>query len=127
MITKENKHPESFQKEINEAISKIEDKQKEEVDNKESEKLRQKFLKKYSDVFTKKLRIGDAIKCSSVKIETKNDRNIKHLDCRTPIPVQLHLRKAANQELTDFVKAGIIEKCHHFTPWLSCWMFISKK
>ena len=44
-----------FQKVINEAISKIEDKEKEEEDKKKAEKLRQKYLKKYSDVFTKKM------------------------------------------------------------------------
>ena len=38
MRTKEDKHPESFQKVINKAISKIEDKPKEEEDKKESEK-----------------------------------------------------------------------------------------
>ena len=69
----------------------------------------------------------DIMKCASVKIERKNDQNIKPVNCRTPIPVQLHLRKAADQELKDFIKAGIIEKCHHFTPWLSHGMFISKK
>ena len=42
-----------FQKVINKAISRIEDKQKEDEDKKEAEKLRQKFLKKYSDVFPK--------------------------------------------------------------------------
>ena len=70
---------------------------------------------------------GDTIKCDPVKIETKTDRNIKPVNCRTPIPVQLHFRKAADQEIKDFLKAGIIEKCHHFTPWLSRGMFIGKK
>ena len=69
----------------------------------------------------------DVIKCAPVKIEKKKDRNIKPVNCRTPIPIQLHLRKAANQELKDFVKAGIVEKCHHWTPWLCCGMFIPKK
>ena len=53
MRTNENEHLASFQKIINEAISRIEDKQKEEEDKKEAEQVRQKFLKKYSDVFTK--------------------------------------------------------------------------
>ena len=74
--------------------------------------------KKYSDVFKKYLEKGDTIRCNPVKIETKTDRNIKPVNCRTPIPVQLHFRKAAGQEIKDFLKAGIIEKCHHFTPWL---------
>ena len=62
-----------------------------------------------------------------MKIETKKDQNIKPINCRTPILVQLHFRKAADQEIKDFLKAGIIEKCHHFTPWLSRGMFIRKK
>ena len=52
--------------------------------------LRKKYLKKYSDVFKKKLEKGDTIICNPVKIEIKTDRNIKPLNCRTPIPVQLH-------------------------------------
>ena len=70
---------------------------------------------------------GDTIRCDPVKIETKKDQNIKPINCRTPILVQLHFRKAADQEIKDFLKAGIIEKCHHFTPWLSRGMFIGKK
>ena len=89
--------------------------------------MKTEFLKKYGDVFTKKLRKGDVIKCAPVKIETKNDRNIKPVNCCTPIPVQLHLRKAANQELKDFVKAGIVKKYQHWTPWLCRGMFIPKK
>ena len=90
-----------FQKVINEAKSKIENKEKEEEDKKKAEKLRQKYLKKYSDVFTIKLKKGDIMKCAPVKIEKTNDRNIKPVNCRTPIPVQLHLRKAADQELKE--------------------------
>ena len=48
------------------------------------------------------------MKCNEVKIETKKDRKIKPTNCRTPIPVQLHFRKAAHQEIKDSLKAGII-------------------
>ena len=62
-----------------------------------------------------------------MKIESKTDRNMKPLNCRTPIRIELHFRKAADQEIKDFLKVGIIEKCHHFTLWLSRGMFIGKK
>ena len=70
---------------------------------------------------------GDTIKCDTVKIEIKTNQNINPVNYRTPIPVQLHIRKVADPELKVFIKAGIVEKCHHFTPWLSRGMFISKK
>merc|ERR1711954_392046 len=78
--------------------------------------LRKKYLKKCSDVFKKRLEKGDTIRCDTVKIETKKDSNIKPINCRT---VQLHYRKAADRKIKVFLKAGIIKKCNHFTPWLS--------
>ena len=113
MIIMETEQPEIFQKVIKEAISRIEDKQQEEDDKKEAEKLRQKFLKKYLDIFTKKLKKGYVIDCNPVKIETKKNHNIKPVNCRTPIPIPLHFPKPANQELKYYLQAGIIEGCHH--------------
>ena len=45
----------------------------------------------------------------------------------TPIPIPLYLCKAANAELKRYIQAGIIEKCHHWTPWLCRFMFVPKK
>ena len=50
-----------FQKVLNEAILKIKSKVKEGEDRKIAEMLRKKYLKKYSDVFKKKLEKGDTI------------------------------------------------------------------
>ena len=44
-----------FKEVLEEAISKIESKEKEEENRKIAEMLRKKYLKKYSDVFKKKL------------------------------------------------------------------------
>ena len=57
----------------------------------------------------------------------RKDSNIKPVNCRTPIPVLAHHRKSADREIKDFLRAGIIKKCHHHTPWLSRGMFIGKK
>ena len=105
-----------FKKVLEEAISIIGSKEKEEENRKIAEVLKKKYLKKYSDVFKKRLERGDTIRCDPVKIETKKDSNIKPINCRTPIPVQLHYRKAADREIKDFLKAGIIKTCHHHTP-----------
>ena len=61
--TQEDKNPELFQKLLNEAISKIESREKEEENRKIAERLRKKYLKKYSDVFKKKLEREDTMKC----------------------------------------------------------------
>ena len=76
---------------------------------------------------TTKLKKGDIIKCDPLKIETKKDRKIKPVNRRVPIPIPIHLHKAANKELQDYLEAGIVEKCHHSTPWLSPGLFIAKK
>ena len=86
-------HRKIFQRVLKEAISKLESKEKEDEDKKIAEMPRKKYLKKYSDVFKKKWGKGDTIRCNPVKIETKTDRNIKPINCRTPIPVQLHSEK----------------------------------
>ena len=39
----------------------------------------------------------------------------------------MHYRRAADRDIEDFLKAGIIKKCHHHTPWPSRGMFIGKK
>ena len=56
--TQEDKNPEIFQKVLQEAILKIECKEKEEENRRIAEMLRKKYLKKYSDVFEKKLEKG---------------------------------------------------------------------
>ena len=78
-------------------------------------------------MFTEKLKKGDTIKCKPVKIEKKKDKNIKPVNCRTPIPIPIHLRKPANVELKGYLEAGIIERRNHWTPWLCRGMFIPKK
>ena len=59
--------------------------------------LRKKYLKKYSDVFKKRLERGDTIRCDPVKIETKKDSNIK------PIVVELPFlsRRTIEEQLTE--------------------------
>ena len=91
------------------------------------EENRKKYLKKYSDVFKKRLERGNTIRCNPDRIETRKDSNIKPINCRTPIPVLAHYRKSADREIKDFLRAGIIKKCHHHTPWLSRGMFIGKR
>merc|ERR1711954_175330 len=107
-----DKNPEMFQKVLNEAISKIESKEKEEENRKIAEMLRKKCLKKYSDIFKKRLERGDTIRCNPVKIETKTDSNIKPINCRTPIPIQLHYRKAADREISQNFHFLLISSFH---------------
>ena len=81
-----------FKEVLEEAISKIESKEKEEENRKIAEMLGKKHLKKYSDVFKKRLKRGDPIRCDPVKIKTIKDLNFKPINCRTHIPVQAHYR-----------------------------------
>ena len=108
--TQEDKNTEMFKKVLEEAISKIESKEKEEENRKIAEMLRKKYLKKYSDVFKKRLERGDTIRCNPVKIETNKDSNIRPINCRTPIPVEAHYRRAADREIKDFLKAGNLKE-----------------
>merc|ERR1711954_455845 len=45
----------------------------------------------------------------------------------TPVPVPDHYRKSADKQIGDFLRPGIIKRCHHHTPWLSRGLFIGKK
>ena len=58
-----------FKKVLEEAILKIESKEKKSENRKIAEMLRKKYLKKYSDVFKKRLERGDTIRCNPVKIK----------------------------------------------------------
>ena len=62
-----------------------------------------------------------------MKIETKSDEKIKPVNCCVPVPIPLHLRKAADKELKALLDAGVLEKYHHWTPWLSKGLFVVKK
>ena len=55
-----------FKKVLEEAISKIESKEKDEENRKIAEGIKKKYLKKYSDVFKKRLERGDTIRCDPV-------------------------------------------------------------
>ena len=92
-----------------------------------AEDIRKKYMKKYADVFKEKLERGDKIKCQLVRIETTKDSRIKPVNCRTPVPVLAHYRKSADKQIRDFLRAGIIKRCNHHTPWLSRGLFIGKK
>ena len=81
---------------LDEAISRIKSKEKDEENRKIAEGIKKKYLKKYADVFKKKLERGDKIKCQTVQIETTKDSNIKPVNCRTPVPVLAHFRKSAD-------------------------------
>ena len=62
-----------FKKVLDKAILKIESKEKEEENRKIAEMLRKKYLKKYLDLFRKRIERGDTIRCDPVKIETLKD------------------------------------------------------
>ena len=81
-----------------------------------AKRIKKKYLKKYSDVFKKKLERGDTIRCDPVCIETRIYSNIKPVNCRTPIPVLAHYRKSADRRIKDFLCAGIIKKCYLTPP-----------
>merc|ERR1712081_150239 len=105
----------------------VENKETEEKNKRIAEEMRKKFLKKYSDVFKEKLEKGDKVRCPPVRIETIKNTKVKPINCRVPAPVPAHYRKASDKLIRDFLKAGIIERCHHHTPWLSRSLFVSKK
>ena len=125
--TKEVENPELFKQVLNQAIANIESKDAQEKNKKIAEDMKKKYLKKYRDVFKEKLERGDKVKCPPVRIETIKGSRIKPINCRTPVPVPAHYRKSADKQIRDFLRAGIIERCHHHTPWLSSGLFISKK
>ena len=43
---------------------------------------------------------------------------------KTPIPVPLHLRKAADAELRRAIKGGWLKPVHHATTWCATGMFV---
>ena len=112
---------------LDEAIANIESKENNEKNKRIAEEIRKKYLKKYSDIFKEKLEKGDKVKCPPVRIETIKGSGVKPINCRTPVPVPAHYRKSADKQIRDFLRAGIIERCHHHTPWLSRGLFIGKK
>ena len=124
---KEVQNPELFRHILNQALERLESKEAQEKNKRIAEEMRKKFLKKYSDVFKEKLERGDKVKCPPVRIETIKNSKIKPINCRTPAPVPAHYRKSADKQIRDFLRAGIIERCHHHTPWLSRGLFIGKK
>ena len=124
---KETGNLELFKQVLNQAIEKIESKEALEREKRIAEEMKKKFLKKYKDVFKEKLEKGDKVKCPPVRIEKFKGLKVKPINCRTPVPVPAHYRKAADRLLWQFLRAGIIEKCHHHTPWLSRGLFIGKK
>ena len=70
---------------------------------------------------------GDKVRCPPVRIVTIKNSKVKPINCRVPAPVPAHYRKSADKQIRDFLRAGIIERCHHHTPWLSRGLFIGKK
>ena len=112
---------------LNQAIANIESKEAQEKNKKIAEDMRKKYLKKYADIFKEKLERSDKVKCPLVRIETIKGSGVKPINCRTPVPVPAHYRKSADKQIRDFLRAGIIERCHHHTLWLSRGLFIRKK
>merc|ERR1711954_16097 len=120
-------NPKLLQNVINQAIKRIESKESEEKNKRTAKEMRKKFLKKYADVFKEKLEKGDKVRCPPVRIETIKNAKVNPINCRVPAPVPAHYRKASDKLIRDFLKAGIIERCHHHTPWLSRGLLVSKK
>ena len=87
-------------------------------------KLRLKLLEDYSDVFKEDLEPSDVMK-GEIKAEL-NDLDITPTHISTPASVPVHLRKAADKELARCLKAGVLEPCNHWTPWVSRGMFVPK-
>merc|ERR1711954_529444 len=122
--TKNIENPKLLQNVLNQAIEGIENKESEEKNKRTAEEMRKKFLKKYADVFKEKLEKGDKVRCPPVRIETIKKKKVKPINCRVSAPVPAHYRKASDKLIRDFLKAGIIERCHHHTPWLSRGLFV---
>merc|ERR1712081_39648 len=113
---KEEDNPELFKKVLHEAIANIESKETDEKNKRIAEDIRKKYLKKYADIFKEKLEKGDKVNGPPVRIETIKGSGVKPIKCRTPVPVPAHYGKSADKQIRDFLRAGIIERCHHHTP-----------
>ena len=55
------------------------------------------------------MRRQDVIDVDDVTIETRKDDKIKPVYCRTPVPVPIHLRKAAEKKLKALLDAGVLD------------------
>ena len=91
------------------------------------QKLKEQLLTEFADVFKKDLDKNDRIKMDLVKIETiPNSDRIPPHHIYTAIEIPIHMQKAANQELSRFLKAGQLEECKKVTDWCARGFFVTK-
>ena len=81
--------------------------------------MRKNLLKELSDVFKEDLCKDDFITEKEIKIEVKDDADIKPLNVMTPTSIPVHLLKAADLELKKCLAAGVLEPVEHSTQWCS--------
>ena len=69
--------------------------------------------------FKDKLGKTDRVNIPDVEVEVDPNRNIKPKRARTPAYIPIFRRKAADEEFSNMVSAGILEKVELSTPWVS--------
>ena len=75
-------------------------------------------MSKFKDIFKSELDPDDIINNEEpIRLDINTESNIEPENVKTPIPIPLHLRKAADEELRRALKGGWLEPVHHATTW----------
>ena len=83
-------------------------------------KLKTKLMKNFKHVCKDKLGKEDRVSVTDIELEVNPNRNISPRKVRTPADIPIFLRKAADEEFSNMLSAGILEKVDHATSWVSC-------
>ena len=70
-------------------------------------------MKNFKHVFKDKPGKDDRVSVPDVELEVDPNRNF------TPTDIPIFLRKAADEEFSNMVSAGILNNVEHATPWVS--------
>ena len=94
---------------------------------KECKALQDELLREYSDVFTDSLQPGDKCNVDPVRIELKENTNVKPVNVKSPRDVPIQIRAAADKEIKTLLEAGVIAESKTPTDYCAHGMFIKKK
>ena len=85
------------------------------------------LITKYPNIFKEDLEECDTIKTKNpIRIELDEEKNIQPTNITIPAEIPVHLRSAAEREISRLIKAGTLEPCEHPSDWSSRGLFVKE-